>query len=89
MVDTAESVLAHRAGVQSVRSVRMRWIGHRLHADAELDVEPTLSLAAAHRIAHDSGRDLIHALPKLTTAVIHAYPAHESWCTRIADRGAR
>jgi nucleoside-diphosphate-sugar epimerase len=64
--------------VQSVRSVRMRWIGHRLHADAELDVDPTLSLAAAHRIAHDSEHDLIHALPKLTTAVIHAYPAHES-----------
>ena len=78
MVDTAESVLADRAGVQSVRSVRMRWIGHRLHADAELDVDPTLSLAAAHRIAHDSEHGLIHALPKLTTAVIHAYPAHES-----------
>jgi divalent metal cation (Fe/Co/Zn/Cd) transporter len=56
----------------------MRWIGHRLHADAELDVDPALSLAAAHRIAHDSEHDLIHALPKLTTAVIHAYPAHES-----------
>jgi cation diffusion facilitator family transporter len=78
MVDSAESVLAHRAGVQSVRSVRMRWIGHRLHADAELDVDPTLSLSAAHRIAHDAEHDLIHALPKLTTAVIHAYPAHDS-----------
>jgi cation diffusion facilitator family transporter len=77
MVKTAESVLAHRAGVHSVRSVRMRWIGHRLHADAELDIDPTLSLAAAHRIAHDSEDDLIHALPKLTTAVIHAYPAHD------------
>ena len=61
-----------------MRSARMPWIGHRLHADAELDVDPTLSLAAAHRIAHDSEHGLIHALPKLTTAVIHAYPAHES-----------
>jgi cation diffusion facilitator family transporter len=77
MVETAESVLARQAGVQSVRSVRMRWIGHRLQADAELDVDPTLSLAAAHRIAHDSEHELMHALPKLTTAVIHAYPAHE------------
>ena len=77
MVDTAESVLATQPGVQSVRSVRMRWIGHRLHADAELDIEPTLSLADAHRIAHDAEHDLIHALPKLTTAMIHAYPAHD------------
>ncbi|BBY41185.1 putative cation efflux system protein [Mycobacterium mantenii] len=77
LVDTAEAVLAVRPGVLSVHSVRMRWIGHRLHADAELDVDPSLSLADAHRIAHDSEHDLIHAVPKLTTAMIHAYPAHE------------
>ncbi len=53
----------------------MRWIGHRLHADAELDIDPALSLAAAHEIAHASEHDLIHAVPKLTTAMIHAYPA--------------
>ncbi|OBK34915.1 hypothetical protein A5658_09965 [Mycobacterium sp. 1245111.1] len=75
LVDTAEVVLAGREGVRSVHSVRMRWIGHRLHADAELDVDPTLSLAAAHRIAHDSEHDLTHALPKLASAMIHAYPA--------------
>jgi cation diffusion facilitator family transporter len=77
LVDTAEAVLAGQAGVQSVHSVRLRWIGHRLHAEAELDVDPTLSLAAAHRIAHDSEHDLTHALPKLATAMIHAYPAHD------------
>lgn len=78
LVDTAESVLAGQPGVQGVRSVRMRWIGHRLHADAELDVDSTLSLAAAHRIAHDSEHVLVHALPKLMSAMIHAYPAHGS-----------
>jgi cation diffusion facilitator family transporter len=77
LVDTAEAVLAGQAGVRSVHSVRLRWIGHRLHADAELDIDPTLSLAAAHRIAHDSEHDLTHALPKLATAMIHAYPAHD------------
>ncbi|OBH49433.1 cation diffusion facilitator family transporter [Mycobacterium mantenii] len=77
LVDTAEAVLAARPGVLSVHSVRMRWIGHRLHADAELDIDPSLSLADAHRIAHDSEHELMHAVPKLTTAMIHAYPAHE------------
>ena len=77
LVDTAEASLTGRAGVQAVRSVRLRWIGHRLHADAELDVDPTLSLAAAHHIAHDCEHDLTHALPKLATAMIHAYPAHQ------------
>ena len=75
MVDTAEQALAAQPGVQAVRSVRMRWIGHRLHADAELDVDPSLNLAQAHRIAHDAEHELTHAVPKLTTALIHAYPA--------------
>ena len=74
-VDAAEAALAARPGVRSVRSVRLRWLGHRLHADAELDIDPTLSLAEAHRIAHDAEHELTHAVPKLTTAMIHAYPA--------------
>jgi cation diffusion facilitator family transporter len=77
-VDTAEETLAARPGVRAVRSIRMRWMGHRLHADAELDIDPNLSLADAHRIAHDAEHDLIHAVPKLTTALIHAYPADDS-----------
>ncbi len=75
LVDAAEHALAAQPGVLAVRSVRMRWIGHRLHADAELDVEPTLNLAQAHRIAHHAEHELTHAVPKLTTALIHAYPA--------------
>src|SRR6202035_681193 len=38
IVDAAESSLVANPGVKAVRSIRMRWIGHRLHADAELDV---------------------------------------------------
>ncbi|OMC52130.1 hypothetical protein A5745_02255 [Mycobacterium sp. IS-2888] len=75
LVDAAEHALAARPGVHAVRSVRMRWIGHRLHADAELDVNPDLDLAQAHRIAHDAEHELTHAVPKLTSALIHAYPA--------------
>lgn len=88
-VDAAEAVLAARPGVRSVHSVRMRWIGHRLHADAELDIDPELSLADAHRIAHDSEHDLIHAVPKMTTAVIHAYPAdHHNAAEKHRRHGA-
>lgn len=76
LVDTAEHALAHEPGVIGVRSLRMRWIGHRLHADAELEVAPETSLADAHRVAHDAEHTLTHAVPKLATALIHAYPAH-------------
>ena len=76
IVDTAEATLASRPGVKAVRSVRMRWIGHRLHVDAELDVEPGTSLDEAHQLAHDAEHELIHEVPKLSSALIHAYPSH-------------
>ncbi|OBI69314.1 cation diffusion facilitator family transporter [Mycobacterium sp. E796] len=76
LIDTAEATLAARPGVRSVRRVRMRWIGHRLHADAELDIDPTTSLEDAHRIAHDAEHQLTHAVPRLDSALVHAYPAH-------------
>ena len=74
-VDAAETALAAEPGVVDVRSVRMRWIGHRLHAETELDIDATVSLAEAHRIAHSAEHTLTHAVPKLSTALVHAYPA--------------
>ena len=76
LIDTAYDVLACQDGVESVRRVRMRWHGHRLVADAELDIDPHRSLEQAHRIAHDAEHALVHAVPKLAEATIHAYPAH-------------
>lgn len=73
-VDAAEAALAAEPGVTGVRSVKMRWMGHTLHVDAELDVDPTLELSDAHRIAHDAEHALTHAVPRLTSALVHAYP---------------
>jgi cation diffusion facilitator family transporter len=76
-LDTARSVLSSQPGVRAVRRLRMRWVGHRLEADTELDVDPTLSLADAHAVAHTAEHELAHAIPKLSSVVVHAYPAHD------------
>ena len=55
LVDAAEAALAAEPGVTAVRSVKMRWIRHCIHADAE--------------------HNLTHAVPKLSSALVHAYPA--------------
>ncbi|MGV0991158.1 MAG: cation diffusion facilitator family transporter [Mycobacterium sp.] len=75
LVETAERALAAEPGVIGVRHVRMRWIGHRLHADAELDIDPAITLSDAHQLAHHAEHTLTHAVPKLSSALIHAYPA--------------
>ena len=74
LVHRAERALAEVPGVLSVRRVRMRWVGHALHADAELDIDAATSLFDAHRIAHDGEHALTGALPQLAEAVMHAYP---------------
>jgi cation diffusion facilitator family transporter len=75
LVESAEAALAREPGVRAVRRLRMRWIGHRLHADAELDIDPDISLREAHALAHNAEHRLTHAVPRLSSALIHAYPA--------------
>jgi len=79
MIDAAEATLEAIPGVVAVRRVRMRWIGHEIHADADLDIDSNTSLAEAHQLAHSAEHELTHAVAKLTSAVVHAYPSgHES-----------
>lgn len=75
MIDAAELSLQAIPGVVAVRRVRMRWIGHEIHADADLDIDSTTSLAEAHQLAHVAEHELTHAVPRLTSAVVHAYPS--------------
>ncbi|HEX2704152.1 MAG TPA: cation diffusion facilitator family transporter [Candidatus Lustribacter sp.] len=74
LVDQAEAALRGMPGVVSVRRVRMRWLGHQVQADADLDIAPTVTLDEAHRLAHTAERRLLDAVPKLSLAVVHAYP---------------
>jgi len=77
LVDQAETALLATPGITGVRAVRMRWIGHALHAEADLDIDGGVSVTEAHRLAHDAEHRLTHAVPKLRSAAIHAYPAHQ------------
>lgn len=84
-VDPAAVALARRTaaevpGVLGEGQLRMRWIGHRLHAELAVAVEPGSTVEHAHRIAHQVEHALVHAVPRLTAAVVHVEPA-----TRAAD----
>lgn len=70
----ARDVLAETPGVESVGAVRIRWIGHRLHCEAEVVVDKTTSVAAAHDIAEAARHRLLHDVPHLASAIIHPDP---------------
>ncbi|WP_448623619.1 cation diffusion facilitator family transporter [Geodermatophilus sp. URMC 64] len=80
LVDRAEATLRSTPGVTGVRRVRMRWIGHALHAEADLEIDGGVSVTDAHALAHEAEHRLVHDVPRLRSAVIHAYPAarHEA-----------
>jgi cation diffusion facilitator family transporter len=71
----AEHVLRHTPGVEDVGELRLRWLGHRLRAEAAIVVDNGLSLMDAHRIAVEAEHRLLHEVPKLRAALVHADPA--------------
>jgi len=77
LVDAVERTLRETGGVREVGAVRLRWIGHRLRAECEIMVDPRLSVVDAHGITVDAEHRLMHAVPRLTSALVHAdpYPA--------------
>ena len=75
LIETAEATLRAVPGVHDVSTVRMRWIGHTLHAEADLVVDADLSLLQAHEIAADAEHQLTHAIPRLASATMHTDPS--------------
>ena len=74
----AQAVLAEVDGVEAVGAMRLRWIGHRMHAEAEVMVDEGLSIGAAHDIAEAARHALLHEVPHLSSAIIHADPCGHS-----------
>jgi cation diffusion facilitator family transporter len=90
--DESEAVLAEVPGVEGVGEVRVRWIGHRLHAEAEVIVDESRTIAEAHDIAERARHALLHEVPHLGSAIIHADPCGHGGVdphAELAHHGAR
>ncbi|MFH0517790.1 cation diffusion facilitator family transporter [Streptomyces sp. M41] len=74
LVDRAEQTLREVPGVHEVGEVRLRWIGHRLRAEVAVVVDGEATVRQAHAIAVDAEHALLHAVPRLTAALVHADP---------------
>ncbi|MFF5982461.1 cation diffusion facilitator family transporter [Streptomyces olindensis] len=74
LVDRAERALTEVPGVRGVGELRLRWIGHRLRAEVAVVVDGGATVREAHRIAVDAEHALLHAVPRLTAALVHADP---------------
>ncbi|GGQ78945.1 cation efflux system protein [Streptomyces ruber] len=75
LVDRAEQALGEVPGVCGVGELRLRWIGHRLRAEVAVVVDGEASVRRAHGVAVAAEHALLHAVPGLTAALVHADPA--------------
>lgn len=75
LVDRAEHALREVEGVRGVGELRLRWIGHRLRAEVAVVVDGEATVRQAHAMAVAAEHALLHAVPRLTAALVHADPA--------------
>lgn len=85
LLDKGETAVESVPGISELRRLRLRWIGHLLHAEVFIAVDGNLTTAASHDIAEEVRHALYHALPQLAEAVVHVEPDHvdREWPHRL------
>ena len=76
LVDRLEQAGRGAPGVQAIDQVRVRWIGHALHAEANVEVDGAISTAEGHEIAEGVRHAMLHAAPWLRSVTVHVDPCH-------------
>jgi divalent metal cation (Fe/Co/Zn/Cd) transporter len=75
LVDQAAGALISVEGIDEIRELRIRWIGHTLRAEADLTANPRLTIGQAHEVAHHAEQHRLTYVRRLTAATIHTNPA--------------
>lgn len=78
IVGEIKEVAAQTKGVLEVTETRVRWLGHRLHAELNLALNPQLTIEQGHDIAMEVRHNLLHHLHYLSNCTIHLDPATAS-----------
>jgi cation diffusion facilitator family transporter len=78
IIDEIRHAAKHVPAVREVAEVWARWLGHRLHAELNIALDPDLTISEGHAIATEVRHQLLHHLTYLSLVVIHVDPADQS-----------
>jgi cation diffusion facilitator family transporter len=78
VIDEIREAARRTPRVEAVSEVRVRWLGHRLHAELNVTVNPKLTVAEGHEIAVAVEQRLLESLRFLSHATIHVDPVGAS-----------
>ncbi len=78
VLDQIKQSVKEHPGVLDVSEIRVRWLGHRLHAEINIAVDRMLTVEAGHDVAMGVRHRLLHELRHLSNATIHVDPSSAS-----------
>jgi cation diffusion facilitator family transporter len=78
VLDEIKQAVKPIQGVHDLTEVRVRWLGHRLHAEINISVSPELSVEKGHEIAKEVRHQILHQVRYLSNATIHIDPLNAS-----------
>lgn len=74
LLDQGEKVVEAQEGVLALRRLRLRWLGHNLHAEATILVDPELTTIESHAVAERVRHSLYHEIDRLSEVLVHVDP---------------
>lgn len=74
VIDKVKNVAESVEGVYEVTDLRVRWIGHKLHAEINASVSPSISVEEGHVIANAVREKLLENFSYLSGTTIHMDP---------------
>ncbi len=76
LINRLEHYTSEVTGVEQIKSLRARWVGHRLYAEIAIVVDETLSFVEVHSITERIRTSLHQATPHLNEINIHVNPSY-------------
>jgi cation diffusion facilitator family transporter len=74
MINRAEKLISNNEDVLEIGRIRMRWVGHNLHADVNISVNSDLKTSESHLVAEQVRHALFHDFPDLSDINVHIDP---------------
>lgn len=71
VIDNVKNVTESVDGVCEVTDLRVRWIGHRLHAEINASVSPSIAVGEGHEIANAIREKLFENFSYFSGTTIH------------------
>jgi divalent metal cation (Fe/Co/Zn/Cd) transporter len=76
LVDEIEHLIGHVDGVERVDALRVRWVGHELHAEMAVVLAGAPTLEASQQTVASLRRALLKGVRHLSVITVETVPAH-------------